>query len=63
MIPPSFSGEESCHGRFIIESLNIVFDLFKAKITDVISKTFIKPKVIPPFHGNKVTEPMVSQLM
>lgn len=38
-------------------------DVFKTIVTDEISKTLIKPEIIPPLHGDKITEPMVCQLV
>ena len=35
----------------------------KAEVRDKICLTFVKPKVIPPFHGNIITKPHVCHLM
>ncbi len=32
-------------------------------MTDVLCKTLIEPKIIPPLHGDKITKPVMRQLM
>jgi len=37
-------------------------EVIHGKPTNPGCKAFVQPKLIPPIHGNKVAEPLVSQL-
>ena len=45
-------------GKFVLD-----FVFCQGKIANEISKALIKPKIIPPVHCHKITEPHMSQLM
>lgn len=38
-------------------------DILKCIMRYIISETFIKPEIIPPYHSNEVTKPVMRQLM
>lgn len=40
-----------------------VFDAFVAEVGNEEGKTFIEPEVIPPFHGDQVSKPVMGNLM
>lgn len=63
MISPTLSCKEWSHSGLIFDGFAIILDFFQTEVTDVVSKTFIQPKVIPPFHSYQVSKPMMSKLM
>ena len=62
-IASCFTSNKSCQAGVISNGLNIPFNLFKAVMTHKICKALIKPKIIPPFHCDKISKPMMRQLM
>lgn len=63
MISPSFSLKERCHSRLIFNSFTPVFYFLKTEVRDEIRKAFIKPQIVPPFHCDKISEPVMWKLM
>lgn len=38
-------------------------DLAEGELRNEISETLIEPQIVPPVHGDKIAEPMMSQLV
>lgn len=47
----------------ILESFAFYVALGKVEVADELSKWFIEPEVIPPFHGDEISKPMVGEFV
>ena len=63
VVAPTLALEEGRHAGFVVDRLAAGADLFEAEMGDEICEAFVKPEIVPPFHGDQIAEPVMGQLM
>ena len=62
LVAPGFPVSE-VHVRRFKRGDEGVIDFVKDEMRNKVSKTLVEPEIVPPIHGDEVTEPVMRQLM
>jgi hypothetical protein len=62
-VAPAFAGVERREARVVFQGGDFVFDFLQAEVADEVGETLVEPEVVPPFHGDEVSEPVVGQFV